>query len=567
LNPPTLIPSVDTQEDLPTLIELLHETVRRLEILTGGEVDSVADHEGRPFLLRRAQEQLRRNEAAKQAAILNALPERIALLNVHGQIITVNDAWRQFAETNALQDDDHGVGVDYFLLCARIHEQEASTTQEIVLGIKSVLAGNVKKFALEFAYHSAIEQRWFLMTVTPLADDFTEGAIVMYKNVTERKKAEQVLCESAEAMVNLDNRKDEFLAMLGHELRNPLAPIANAVQLMRLHKGDDPVQQQARDIIERQVGQLTRLVGDLLEISRINTGKIQITKDWIVVSSIIERAIETAHPLIAQRRHELSVSQPPRPVWLHADAARLEQVVVNLLTNAAKYTEEGGHIWLSVQQEDDVMILRVRDTGVGIASELLPHVFDLFTQAERSLDRSQGGLGIGLCLVKRLVELHEGTVEVHSIIGQETEFVVRLPVILSFTPPSQLPIAEISPSSEARRRVLVVDDNVDSAETLAMLLEASGHDVQTAYNGQSGLEAALEYQPDMMLLDIGLPELNGYEVARRIRQHPLLKHMVLVAMTGYGQEKDRQYSREAGFDHHLVKPANFDEVLRILTTV
>ncbi len=567
MNPPTLIPSVDTQEDLPTLIELLHETVRRLEILTGGEVDSVADHEGRPFLLRRAQEQLRRNEAAKQAAILNALPERIALLNVHGQIITVNDAWRQFAETNALQDDDHGVGVDYFLLCARIHEQEASTTQEIVLGIKSVLAGNVKKFALEFAYHSAIEQRWFLMTVTPLADDFTEGAIVMYKNVTERKKAEQVLCESAEAMVNLDNRKDEFLAMLGHELRNPLAPIANAVQLMRLHKGDDPVQQQARDIIERQVGQLTRLVGDLLEISRINTGKIQITKDWIVVSSIIERAIETAHPLIAQRRHELSVSQPPRPVWLHADAARLEQVVVNLLTNAAKYTEEGGHIWLSVQQEDDVMILRVRDTGVGIASELLPHVFDLFTQAERSLDRSQGGLGIGLCLVKRLVELHEGTVEVHSIIGQETEFVVRLPVILSFTPPSQLPIAEISPSSEARRRVLVVDDNVDSAETLAMLLEASGHDVQTAYNGQSGLEAALEYQPDMMLLDIGLPELNGYEVARRIRQHPLLKHMVLVAMTGYGQEKDRQYSREAGFDHHLVKPANFDEVLRILTTV
>lgn len=567
MNPPTLIPPVDTQEDLPTLIELLHETVRRLEILTGGEVDSVADHEGRPFLLRRAQEQLRRNEAAKQAAILNALPERIALLNVHGQIITVNDAWRQFAETNALQDDDHGVGVDYFLLCARIHEQEASTTQEVVLGIKSVLAGNVKKFALEFAYHSAIEQRWFLMTVTPLADDFTEGAIVMYKNVTERKKAEQVLCESAEAMVNLDNRKDEFLAMLGHELRNPLAPIANAVQLMRLHKGDDPVQQQARDIIERQVGQLTRLVGDLLEISRINTGKIQITKDWIVVSSIIERAIETAHPLIAQRRHELSVSQPPPPVWLHADAARLEQVVVNLLTNAAKYTEEGGHIWLSVQQEDDVMILRVRDTGVGIASELLPHVFDLFTQAERSLDRSQGGLGIGLCLVKRLVELHEGTVEVHSIIGQETEFVVRLPVMLSFTPPSQLPSDEISPSSEARRRVLVVDDNVDSAETLAMLLEASGHDVQTAYNGQSGLEAALEYQPDMMLLDIGLPELNGYEVARRIRQHPLLKHMVLIAMTGYGQEKDRQYSREAGFDHHLVKPANFDEVLSILATV
>ena len=227
-------------------------------------------------------------------------------------------------------------------------------------------------------------------------------------------------------MADLNRRKDEFLAMLSHELRNPLAPILNAVQLLQLQKGESSVQQKARAIIERQVRQLTHLVNDLLDIARTATGRIQLCREQVAVSDIVERAVETARPLIDQRRQELTVSLPPDPIWLYADVSRLEQVVTNLLSNAAKYTHEGGHIWLSVQQEGDQAVLRVRDTGIGIAPAFLPRVFDLFTQAERSSDRSQGGLGIGLALVKRLVEMHEGTVRVSSTLGQGSEFVVSL---------------------------------------------------------------------------------------------------------------------------------------------
>ena len=285
------------------------------------------------------------------------------------------------------------------------------------------------------------------------------------------------------------------------------------------------------------------------------------------VSGIVERAVETVRPLIDQRRHELTVSLPPQPIWLYADAARLEQVVVNLLTNAAKYTDEGGHIWLTVQQEGDEAVLQVRDTGVGIAPELLPRIFDLFTQAERSLDRSQGGLGIGLCLVQRLVEMHGGTVEVYSALGQGSEFVVRLPVMLTPAPQPPSPPEETAEPTGPSLRVLVVDDNVDAAQSLAMLLKESGHDVRTAHDGPTALEAALDYRPNVVLLDIGLPGLDGFEVAKRLRQQPVLQSVVLVAMTGYGQESDRQRSQEAGFDHHLVKPADFGKVQQILATV
>ena len=558
---------METQESLQVLIDRLHRTVQSLENLTDGEIDAVADHEGRPFLLRRAQEQLRRNEAAKQAAILNALPARIALLDIRGRIITVNDAWRQFADTNALQDQDACVGVDYLSICAGIHGREPSTAQEAVAGMTSVLTGKATTFSLKFAHDSGNEQRWFLMTVTHLVDDHADGAIVMYTNITESMKAEQGLRDSAKAMFDLDRRKDEFLAMLGHELRNPLAPIVNAVEILRLQKDDDPMRQRARGVIERQARQLTRLVDDLLEISRINTGKIEITKLPIFMSSIIERAVETVQPLMAPRRHVLTISQPPLPVRLNADAARLEQVIVNLLTNAAKYTTDGGHVWIDVLHEGDMVEVRVRDTGIGIAPDLLPHVFDLFTQAERSLDRSQGGLGIGLCLVKRMVELHGGTAEAHSTLGKESEFIVRLPTISSDAQQAVPVATEPSGPGAARLRVLVVDDNVDLAQTLALLLETAGHDVRIAYEGPAAMQAASDCWPDVMLLDIGLPGMNGHEVARHIRQQPLLSGITLVAMTGYGQQRDRQSSQEAGFDHFLVKPADFDDVLRILATV
>ncbi|MHB1036905.1 MAG: hybrid sensor histidine kinase/response regulator [Pirellulales bacterium] len=411
--------------------------------------------------------------------------------------------------------------------------------------------------------HVDADPFWARVETTEAQD--ANGASVcraVMSDITARKQAEEKLTE-------LDRRKDQFLAMLSHELRNPLAPILNAVQLLQLQKGQNSVQQKALTIIERQVGQLTHLVGDLLEVSRAITDRIQLCQEEVALSSIMERAVETARPLIDQRRHELTVSLPPDPIWLYADASRLEQVVTNLLTNAAKYTNEGGRIWLSAQQDSGKVALRVRDTGLGIAPAFLPHIFDLFTQAQRSSDRSQGGLGIGLTLAKRLVEMHAGTIAVSSTLGQGSEFVVNLvgspPRTLSVK--VQSPPAEIAKPTGRALRVLVVDDNVCTAKILEMLVQEAGHLVRTAHTGPTALAAALDYRPDVMLMDIGLPELDGFEVAKRIRQQPVLRDIVLVAITGYGQESDRQHSQEAGFDHYLVKPADFQKVRQILASV
>jgi CheY-like chemotaxis protein len=312
---------------------------------------------------------------------------------------------------------------------------------------------------------------------------------------------------------------------------------------------------------------LARLIDDLLEVSRISTGRMHLQKDCAMVNVIVERAVETVRPLIDQRGHELFVSLPPEPIWLHADAARLQQVVVNLLTNAAKYTPDSGCIRLFVEPDGEECVLRVRDTGVGIPSEFLPHVFDLFTQAERSLDRSEGGLGIGLALVQRIVEMHQGKVAVISTPGEGAEFVMRLPAVPA---PRLRPTPRPSESPEPvglPLRILVVDDNVDTAQTLAMLLKMLGHEVRTAHTGPAALQATNDYQPSLLLLDIGIPGMNGYEVARQIREQPILDGVMLVAITGYGQEADLQLARQAGFDHHLVKPTDFSELERILATV
>ena len=391
---------------------------------------------------------------------------------------------------------------------------------------------------------------------------------IIFSDITERRQSELQTLAQSRTLAEMDRRKDEFLAMLGHELRNPLAPISNAVHLLQMQNNENPVQKQACAIIQRQVGQLNHLVDDLLEVSRITTGLVQLRQAQVAFSDIVKGAVETTQPLLTQRRHELTVLLLPQPVWLHADAARIEQVVVNLLTNAAKYTNEGGQIFLTVHQEDATAVLRVRDTGIGIAPALLPFIFELFTQAERALDRAQGGLGIGLCLVHRLVELHDGTVVAHSVLGQGSEFVVRLPVVVPSLEATLLPRStELIPQDKKHCRVLVVDDNLDAAETLTMLLEFLGHTVQMAHDGPSALQQALAWQPDVVLLDIGLPGLNGYEVARRIRAEPSMASIVLVALTGYGQESDRQCAHEAGFDHHLAKPADFDLVENILKTV
>ncbi len=368
------------------------------------------------------------------------------------------------------------------------------------------------------------------------------------------------------ALRESDRRKDEFLAMLAHELRNPLAPIRNAVQIFRVKSPPVPELAWATDVIGRQVDQMTRLVDDLLDVSRINTGKIEIRQQRVTLASIFDSAVEAVRPLIDGRRHELVVDIPTDPILLDVDPTRLSQVFANLLNNAAKYTEPGGRIDLSGRRRGDEIVVRVKDTGIGIPREMLPRIFGMFTQIDRSLDRAQGGLGIGLTLVQRLVELHGGQVEAGSEgPGRGSEFIVRFPVATEqMSKPRQVPVAAKNVPETSKRRILVVDDNQDSARSLAMLLRLMGHEVHTAYDGLEAISAALTIQPDLMLLDIGLPKLDGYEVARRIRAGQG-NSVVLVALTGWGQEDDRRRSKAAGFDHHLTKPVEMDALQSLLT--
>jgi PAS domain S-box-containing protein len=384
------------------------------------------------------------------------------------------------------------------------------------------------------------------------------------RDITERRQLLRAQAQ-AEASADLHRRKDEFLAMLSHELRNPLAAIVNAVEVLDLEKHEHPIQEKATNIIRRQVGHLVVLVNELLEVSRILSGGIQLHQEDADGRDIVRQALETARPLIDEHEHELSVSLPAEPIWLHADPIRLEEVIVNLLNNAAKYTPQGGHIWLSLRQDRDEAVLSVRDSGVGIDPELLPHIFDLFTQAQRSLDRSQAGLGVGLTVVRKLVEIQRGTVQAYSKgLGQGSEFIVRLPMLASATPRPEVATREGAKQSAQSGRVLVVDDNADAADSVAILLGAAGYDVRVAYSANSALQTAVEYQPHVVLLDIGLPEMDGYEVAQHLRQHAKLRNTKLIALTGYGQDVDRQRSQESGFDYHLVKPVDSGTLRELL---
>src|SRR5262245_19745901 len=393
-------------------------------------------------------------------------------------------------------------------------------------------------------------------------------------DVTERKRMEESLRRQAEALREADRRKNDFLSILAHELRNPLAPISNAIQILSL-RGDDPkVVTQSREVMERQVHQMTRLVDDLLEVSRISRGKISLEKAPVDLADVVATAVETSRPLVEAHHHTLTVTLPRNPARVEADGARLAQVLSNLLNNAAKYTEDGGRIDLIVEQTQGEAVIRVRDNGIGIAPERLPSVFDMFEQIEGASDRSQGGLGIGLTLARRLVEMHGGKIEVQSAgLGKGSEFVTRLPALAEpamepATEPAPEPADEPPiPSAIGSRRVLVVDDNVDSAESLAVLLRFYGHDVRLAHDGEAALEEARSYRPDVMFLDLNLPKMDGYEVARRLRLEPAMSGMTLVAMTGYGQEEERRRTREAGFHLHLVKPVDFDILQDLLSSL
>jgi CheY-like chemotaxis protein/two-component sensor histidine kinase len=349
--------------------------------------------------------------------------------------------------------------------------------------------------------------------------------------------------------------------MLAHELRNPLAPIRNIVQIMRLRGPHPPWLGAAQDVIERNVDQLVRLVDDLLDVSRITLGKIRVDRRPVDLAAVIAQAVEMSGPVIQAKQHKLTVAEADEPITLSGDVTRLTQVVSNLLNNAAKYTEEGGEITLSTARDGGEAVIRVADTGIGLAPEMIEAVFEPFTQVERSLDRSQGGLGIGLTLARRLVEMHDGRITARSDgPGRGSEFEVRLPILTAAPEPAPpKPPAKVAP-----RRVIVVDDNVDAAETLAWLLRAAGHQVVTAYDGRSAVDAAPVFRPEVVLLDIGLPGMDGYEVARRIRALAAHRGTPIVALSGYGLASDREQSRAAGFDVHLVKPVDLGQLMGLI---
>ena len=418
--------------------------------------------------------------------------------------------------------------------------------------------------------------RWFSLRIRPYKtlENKVDGVVIALIDVDTLKKLEEALQQRIHDLDAADRSKNQFLALLAHELRSPLAPLRNAVELLVAPGADGVTMERARSMMGRQIQNMTRMIEDLLDVSRITLGKIELRRQRVTLAPLLTGTVELMRPNLEARGQVLSLSLPPEPVELEADPLRLEQVFANLLNNAAKFTLDGGHVWVTAECANHGkrrggtpagLVVRVRDDGIGMEPETLEHVFDLFMQADRTLDRSRGGLGIGLTLVRRLVELHGGTVEAHSAgLGQGSELVVRLPAVppLAAGPErrgrEERPeaAAEPSPASLAPRRVLVVDDNVDAAESLALLLRLKGHDVEIAHDGPAALKTATSFQPEAVLLDIGLPGLDGFQVAGELRRRQSTASALIVALTGYGQEDDQRRSREAGFDHHLIKPVD-----------
>jgi len=396
------------------------------------------------------------------------------------------------------------------------------------------------------------------LSVSPVRDHTGKivAAAKVARDITAQKCIEVALREA-------DRRKDEFMAILAHELRNPLAPISNSLHILRLSGELSPAMEQIRGIMERQVQQLVRLVDDLLEASRIKRDKLELRKDRVELAAVLWSAIETSRPLIDAAGHQLAIAMPADTVLLDADPVRIAQVVSNLLNNAAKYTPDGGQIWLTAKTESGEAVISVRDTGIGIPPAALTKVFDMYAQADESLERSQGGLGIGLTLAKYLVELHGGRIEAESAgVGKGSEFIVHLP--LAVTSP-RAPVASLtSQRTLTPKRILIADDRRDAVFVLGKLLEKMGQHVQIVHSAAAALELALAEPPDVLISDIAMPGMDGYELAQRVRQEPVFRDVVLVALSGYGNLEDRERAKRAGFDFHLIKPVSWDALERLL---
>jgi PAS domain S-box-containing protein len=506
---------------------------------------------------------------------LDALTKQIAVLDETGTILLVNAAWSTVADTQAERGIDLRVGADYLAACARGGHGDTATGARLAAGLRELLDGRATHFETEYAVEGPTGCRWYLLRSSRFEFAGRCRLVVSHEEFTARRRAEEGQARLIEELREADRRKDEFLAMLGHELRNPLAPVQNALLIIRDLPASDPVLVTTADMISRQVAHMVRLVDDLLDVSRLTSGKIELRKETEDLVTLVNRAIEMTRPFLEQRQHTLHLVLPAHPVIVEGDGVRLTQVVTNLLNNAAKFTAEGGTIWLSVEKNETSAQVRVRDNGSGINSRMLPRVFDVFVQGERALDRAQGGLGIGLTLVRRLVELHGGSVEARSEgLGRGSEFIVTLPLARSLPAPvPAAPQASIGlhwqglaseASASPRRRVLVVDDHRDAADSLQMLLTLLGHEVAVAYNGPDALEKLADWKPEVIFLDLGLPGMTGYDVVQRIRNQPGLHDVFVVALTGYGTEQDRRRTAEAGFDQHLVKPPELTALRAVL---
>jgi len=516
----------------------------------GGEVAGVV-------LIFRDITQRRKTEAALEKALIYAddiiatLREPFLVLNVDLRVKTANRAFYDSFHVSKKETENRLV---YDLGNGQWDIPSLRTLLDEVLSENK----SIQDYEVEHTFPS-LGRKTMLLNARPFPPDSKHPELILL--ALEDVSA---LRERVDELATANRNKDEFLATLAHELRNPLAPISNAVHYLGMDGLKMTDVKKARDVITRQVAAMVRLVDDLLDVSRISRNKLDIRRERVELSTVLESALESSRPLIEKSGHELTVSLPTEPVLLDADPIRLAQVFLNLLNNSAKYTNRGGHIWLTAERQGSDAVVSVRDNGVGIAADMLARVFDLFTQVGGSLEMSQGGLGIGLTLVRRLVEMHDGNIEASSNgPDQGSEFVVRLPV---FVPPQ-----EPSPKSDGPRatalsgcRILVVDDNRDSADSLSLLLQLKGNDIQTAYDGQQAVDEASMFRPELILLDIGLPKLNGYEVARRVRQEPWGRDIIIVALTGRGQDEDRFRSREAGFDFHIVKPVELAALEKLL---
>ncbi len=574
------------QWDIPWLRKLLEEVLPKDTAFDDFEVEHVFPVIGRKFMLlnarricrpdnqtelillaiedtterRQAEEARQESESRYTSLVKNIKDHSIFMMDLAGSI----SSWNTEAERIIGYAESEILGRNFSVIFTPEDLQRGLPGQELRLAREDGRAEDerwhVRKDGSRF---------WALGIVTPMHDatGHVTGFSKILRDMTERKCAELQLQEQAVALKQADRLKDEFLAMLAHELRNPLAPIRNSLHIMKQPGANGAMLQQVRDMAERQVQHMARLLDDLLDVSRISQGRIELRKEVVDVADLVNRTAEAIRPLVEERRHELTIALPYKPVRVEGDPTRLEQVLTNLVNNAAKYTDPGGHIWLTVERRGAEAVLRVRDTGIGISQDMLPKVFDLFVQAERRLDRSQGGVGIGLTLVKKLVELHGGTIEAASRgLGRGSEFVVRLSALAEES--ASLPKEDQRVGDTDRAlpayRVLVVDDNVDAADSLAMLLRLVGQEVRVAHDGAAALTPPQDLCPQIVFLDIGMPGMDGYEVCRRLRRQPGTEKALFIALTGWGQDEDRRRSAEAGFDHHLVKPVEPVALMKLL---